>query len=392
MPHKMLVLKDCSAFLHDKGFVQRIGIVVRGGKIVGIGRNLKPHRGAEVVDVRGACVTPGLIDGHTHLGLSEVGDADYNETSEPVTPFLRVTDAINPLNPDFRLSLANGITTAVVCPGSANVFGGLLVIMKTRGRRLADMILRDPAGMKMALGQNPKRAYGGKSKLPVSRMGSAYLARKTFEKAKEYRKKRARRGDKKAERDLGMEHILGLLDRKFPARWHCHRADDIMTAIQIAEEFGFDVFIDHATESHLVAGELAERNIPCFIGPNFGIPTKNEVAYKGFATARKLREAGVRFAIITDHGVEPCWFLPVAAGLAARQGLDPNDALRAITSWPAQIMGIDMRVGFLARGRDADIVIWDRSPLELGKPQAVYVNGSLVTQEELNMPFPIRDI
>jgi len=392
MPRKTLVLKDCNAFLPDKGFLQGIGIAVRNGKITRIGKSLRPPKGAHVVDAKGACATPGLIDGHTHLGMSEVGDADYNESTDPVTPFLRVTDAINPLNPDFRLSLANGITTAMVCPGSANVFGGLLVIMKTRGRRLSDMILRDPAGLKMALGQNPKRGYGGKGKLPGSRMGSAYLARKTIEKAKEYRKKRAKRGDKKAERDLGMENVLGLLQRKYPARWHCHRADDIMTAVRIAEEFGFDVCIDHATESYLVASELADRDIPCFVGPSFGVPSKNEVVYKGFSTARKLREAGVRFAIITDHGVEPCWFLPVAAGLAARQGLDADDALRAITSWPAEIMGIDKQVGKLAPRSDADIVLWDRSPLELGKPEAVYVNGSLVTEEELNTPFPIREV
>ncbi|NOZ24158.1 MAG: amidohydrolase [Planctomycetes bacterium] len=392
MPAHTLVLKDCNAFLADKGFLPRVGIAVRNGKIIRIGKDIRHPKGAQIVDAKGACVTPGLIDGHTHLGMSEVGDADYNEATDPVTPYLRVADAINPLNPDFRLSLANGITTVMVCPGSANVFGGLLVIMKTRGRRLRNMLLQDPAGMKMALGQNPKRGYGGKGKLPASRMGSAYLARNTFAKAKEYRKKRAKRGDKKASRDLGMEHILGLLDGKYPARWHCHRADDIMTAVQIAEEFGFDVCIDHATESYLVASELADRDVPCFVGPSFGIPGKNEVVYKGFTTARKLREAGVRFAIITDHGVEPCWFLPVAAGLAARQGLAADDALRAITSWPAEIMGIDKRVGKLAPGCDADIVIWDRSPLQLGKPEAVYVNGAIVTEKELNTPFPVREI
>ncbi|MBN1673743.1 MAG: amidohydrolase [Kiritimatiellae bacterium] len=392
MQNVTLFLKDCRAFLPNEGFVRGVGIAVRGAKIVRARKDLRPAKGVPVFDACGAPVTPGLVDGHTHLGLSEVGDGDVNETSDPVCPYLRAADAINPLSADFCYALMNGITTAMVAPGSTNIFGGLALVMKTRGRRLQDMVLRDPVGMKMALGQNPKRAYGSKGKLPSTRMGNAYLMRKTFQRALDYRAKRRKRTGRQDARDAGLENVLAMLDGKLPARLHCHRADDIMTGLRIADEFGFPLCIDHASESYLVAAELAERDIPCFVGPNYGVPTKNETLYKGFSTARKLREAGVRIAIMTDHGVEPCWYLPISAALAVRSGLAADDGLRAITAWPAEIMGIDRRVGALARGRDADIVVWDKSPLEMGKPVAVFVDGTRVTPEEIERPFKLRDL
>ncbi len=379
------LIKDCNAFVPGEGFRPQTGILIREGVVAGIGKDLKVPRDAEVYDAKGAWTTPGLVDGHTHLGLQDrpFAQSDVNEKSDPVTPYIRVIDAINPFNEEFPPTLLSGVTTVMVVPGSANIFGGLGALIKTYGTVVDRMVLRVPEGMKMALGHNPKNSYGSKGTAPVTRMGNAYLMRKIFVQALEYRSRRKSDKEDRRERDIGLEHVLEVLEGRLSARIHCHRADDIMTALRIAEEFDFNCCFDHATEGYLVADELLARDVPCFIGPNLSPPSKQEVIRKGFGNAVKLRNAGVRFAIVSDHGVDPCWYLSVLAGLAVREGLSEDDGLQAITNWPAEIMGISDRVGVLKEGVDADIVTWDKHPLLMGKPVTVFAAGRPVVEEEL---------
>lgn len=381
-------LKDCNAFLPERGFRPRTGIRIRNGRIAAVGTDLKVPRGATVFDAQGAWTTPGLIDAHTHMGLKDhlFSESDVNEKSDPVTPFAQVTDAINPLNDVFPQALRNGVTTVMVLPGSTNVFGGLGALIKTYGRIIDSMILRAPAAMKMALGANPKNAYGSRGNSPATRMGNAYIMRKVFRQALEYRQRRKRKAQNRPDTDIGLENVLQVLDGRLPARIHCHRADDIMTALRIADEFGFHCCLDHVTEGYLIADELVRRKTSCFVGPSLIPPAKQENARKGFANVARLRRAGVRIAIITDHGVEPCWYLAVFAGIAVREGLPEEDALQAITSWPAEMMGIRRRVGRLAGGLDADIAVWDRHPLFMGKPVQVFAAGEPVIGESRDHP------
>lgn len=388
-----LLIKDCLAFLPGRGFTPRTGVLVENGRLAAIGPDLKAPPGAAVHDAAGAHLTPGLVDGHTHLALADPPQLDLpdvNEKTEPVTPYLRVSDAINPFSPSLALALRNGITTAMITPGSANVFCGLTAIMKTGGGDLDRMLIQDPAGMKMALGQNPKNAYfAGRNQAPATRMGIAHLVRKTFREAREYGEKRGKiRGERRPAYDQGLENVLLLLAGKLPARVHCHRADDIMTALRLAREFSFPLCLDHASEAWLVTEAIAAAGVPCFLGPNYGVPRKDENSRKGFATAARVHQAGIRFAIITDHDVEPAWFLPVAAGLAVREGLESDAGLLAITSWPAEIMGIADRVGTLAPGLDADLVLWDRHPLQLAKPLTVFLEGEPVAAAGEPPPVP----
>ncbi len=379
-------IKDCNAFLPDRGFCPGTNILMHEGLIEDIGKNVTPPSDSEVFDAQGAWATPGLIDGHTHLGLKEApfNDNDVNEKSNPVTPYAQVIDAINPFNEMFPRALLNGITTAMVVPGSANVFGGLGALIKTSGTSLDSMVVKHPAGMKMALGANPKNSHG-KDNNVATRMGTAYTMRKVFIDALEYRKRRHRKDNDKDRptKDIGLENVLAVLSGELQARIHCHRADDLMTALRIAEEFGFTPCLDHATEGYLVREELAERQIPCFLGPITGTPTKQETIKKTVLNAVELNRAGVKFAIVSDHSVEPSWYLPIYAGLAVREGLSEDDGLQAITNWPAEIMGVDDRLGRLAAGADADVVVWDRHPLFLGKPTKVYTTGQPVCRETL---------
>ncbi len=389
------LIKDCNAFLPGRGFCPHVGIAIRQGKIADVGRDLKPARGATVFDAQGAWVTPGLIDGHTHLGMKDhpFDENDVNEKSVPLTPYANVLDAINPFNEVFAHAVLNGVTAVMALPGSTNILGGLGAVIKTYGAVIDRMTVRAPAAMKMALGSNPKNAYGAKGRgTPHSRMGNAYLMRKAFNDALAYRKRRKPGAKNPADPDIGNDNILQVLSGRLPARIHCHRADDIMTSLRIADEFGFKPCLDHVTEGYRLADELARRKIDCFVGPNFAPAVKQENVRKGYANAVKLRQAGVRIAIISDHGVDPCWFLPIYAGIAVREGLNEDDGLRAITEWPADMMGVQRRIGRLAKGLDADIAVWNRHPLYMGKAMRVWTAGNPADENALRESHAFRDL
>ncbi|SES92145.1 amidohydrolase [Anaerobranca gottschalkii] len=339
-------------------------ILVEGTKIKGIGTDLEIPEGAEIIDAAGKVVMPGIIDAHSHIGIFEEGmgfeGADGNEMTNPSTPHLRAIDAINPMDSAFVDAYKGGITTVVSGPGSANVIGGLALAMKTYGKIIDEMVILNPSGLKCAFGENPKRVYNSQKKMPTTRMGTAAIMREELIKAQNYLKKLEKGEkdeDKAPERDLKMESLVKVLKKEIPLRAHAHRADDIVTALRIAEEFDVNITIEHCTEGHLIADYLSKKGVSVIIGPTLTAKPKIELQNLTFETGRILYEAGVKFAIMTDHPVIPQQYLPICAALAHKDGLPEEEALKAITINAAEIIGVADRVGSLEVGKDADIII-----------------------------------
>ncbi len=361
-------------------------VLIAGRKIAAVAPEPAPPPGARVVDVSGKHVLPGLVDAHTHLGVREevyrVEGDDLNETSDPVTPHLRAIDAVSFADVGFRDAVAGGVTTVLTGPGSANVIGGLALVLKTHAPSLEEAVLKEPAGLKIALGENPKRVYGEQQrKAPVTRMATAALIREAFVAAQNYARKlqEGERDPAKApDRDLKLEALLLALERKVPVLAHAHREDDILTALRIAAEFGFELVLQHATEGHKLAAELARRGVPAVVGPSFTTRAKVELKERTFATAGILARAGVRVALMSDHPVTPVQYLPLAAALAAREGMPEDEALKAITINPAVILGVADRVGSLEPGKDADVVVFSAHPFDWrARPELVLVDGTV---------------
>ncbi len=343
----------------------------------------------KIIDAQGKLLLPGFIDAHCHVGIGEEiyqyeGD-DLNEMTDPLTPEVRAIDGINPEDEGFRDARLGGITCVFSCPGSANVVGGTGVVLKTAGRVVEDMIVRDPAGLKIAFGENPKTVYGEQKKMPMTRMGTASLLRQVLVDAQNYKEKLElgkKDPDKAPERDLGMEMINLVLEKKMPLRAHAHRADDIMTAIRIAREFDVELVLDHCTEGHKIADIIKGYDYPAIVGPSLVNRAKVELKDKTFKTPGILAELGVKVAIMTDHSVTPIEHLPLCAALAVRSGMNEEEALKAITIWPAQIIGVAERVGSLEIGKDADLVIWNGNPLTLdSSTELVMIDGKIVKPE-----------
>jgi imidazolonepropionase-like amidohydrolase len=360
-------------------------IVVNDGKIAEIKENLKIPVSAEVIDLSGLTVTPGLIDAHIHAGVCNEGFPedmdDTNDMVDPISPQLRVLDALYPDDLGFAEALEGGVTCVQTLPGSGNVIGGQGIIVKTKSDVIERMVVREPSTMKAALGENPVRAYGAKGKLPTTRMGSAFLMRDAFVRARNYVEKNKAsklKGDP-TERDLGMEALALVLDKKLPFSVHCHRSDDIQTAVRVAEEFGLKFTIEHCTEGHLIAKWLADKHVRVSVGPSLSSKPKIELRNKSWDTPRKLWEAGVHFCIITDHPVVPIEHLSVCASLAVRAGLPPEEALKAVTIYAAEHLNISDRVGSIEPGKDADIAVWDGDPLDSRSSVVrAFINGEQV--------------
>ena len=353
-------------------------------KILALGEELVIPPGTVVNDVNGKTVVPGFIDAHTHLGIYEEifpeGD-DLNEIAEPITPQLRALDAVNPYDIAFRDAVSGGVTTVMTGPGSANVISGTSLVMKTAGKTLDDMVLIQQAGLKIAFGENPKRVYSEQKKMPGTRMAIAALLRQALMDAEDYRakKEKAIKDSGVAERDLGLENILLVLERKIPLRAHAHRADDIATALRIAEEFQVDLVLEHGTEAQKLIPQLLAKQIPVVVGPTLIGRSKVELAELSWQTAILLNQSGVLVALTTDHSVIPIQYLPLCASLAVRNGMGEDAALRAITINPARILGLDDRIGSLEAGKDADLVILTGHPLDWQtKVAQVYINGQEV--------------
>jgi imidazolonepropionase-like amidohydrolase len=364
-------------------------ILIQGGKIAAIGVGLDIPADARVIDTAGRWVLPGFIEAHGHVGVHEEGEgwagSDSNELTEPVTAQVRAVDAINPADLGFRDAVSGGVLAVNVNPGSGNPIGGQTCALKCWGRTVDEMLLRAPAGMKSALGENPKRVYGERKQSPSTRLGTAAVIRGALVDATNYlarldAEQRKPAADRKpVDRDLKLEALGMVLRREIPWRQHCHRADDIATALRIADEFGYDLVIDHGTEAHLLADILAAKDIPVIIGPLFTSRSKVELRNRSLANPGRLAAAGVTIAITTDHPVVPINFLAHQAALSVKHGLDRDTALRALTINPARIIGIEDRLGSIEAGKDADLVIWSGDPLDV----LSRVTRALVDGEEI---------
>ena len=364
-------------------------VAVAEGKITRVGPMEECPEGwkGEVLDAEQGHIMPGFVDAHSHLGM--FGDAlgfeadDGNESTDPCTPHLRAIDAINPLDRCFREAREAGVTTVLTGPGSANPVSGQFAAVKTVGRWVDAMVIKAPVAMKMALGENPKSVYNERHETPVTRMATAAIIRENLAKAVEYGEKLDRAAEDededKPDYDAKLEALLPVVRGELPVHIHAHRADDIATGIRISKEFGLKCVIVHGTEGHLIADLLAQEGVPVITGPSLGDRSKPELANMTIEGANILNRHGVKIAICTDHPVTPEQYLPLCAALAVKGGMSPENALAAITIRPAEIAGIADRVGSLAPGKDADIVVTSGHPINLlSRVRAVFIEGKRV--------------
>lgn len=356
-------------------------IEVENGKIISVGEGEYQGDG---IDCSGMTVYPGFVDAHTHLGLftSGVGieGEDFNEDSDPVTPQLDTADAIYPFDSSFKDAYTAGITTAVVSPGSTNTIAGKISAVKTSGKRIDDMLIKS-VGMKFSLGENPKMTYLDKDQAPVTRMGVAALIREALSKAARYKqqKEAAESPDDEPEFDAKSEALLPLLNGSLKAHFHCHRADDIFTAVRLSKEFGLDCVLIHCTEGHMIADELSSDNVSCVVGPLLCDRSKPELANLSEKNPAILSKAGIKTAICTDHSEVPIQYLGISAGVAIKHGMEFYDALKAVTCDAAEIVGINDRVGSIEVGKDADLVSFTGNPFEvMSSPEWVMTDGRMV--------------
>ena len=359
-------------------------IRITDGKIAEIGRDLTVNEGEEVIDAIGLNVYPGFVEAHCHLGLDGYGigfeGADYNEPGDICTPHLRSEDSFNPLDPTVRSAARGGVTSVATGQGSANAIGGTWIAVKTVGNCVDDMIIKTPVAMKCALGENPKRCYREKGN--AARMSTASVIRNMLFKAREYLNKKEKAGDdifKQPAFDFKCEAMIPVLKKEIPLKIHAHQANDILTAIRLAKEFDVDLTIEHVTEGHLIADKLAEYSYPLAVGPSLTHASKFELQNKSWTTPGILAAKGCQVSIITDSPVIPQEYLPLCAGLAVKAGMDPFEALKAITINPARQIRISDRVGSIEIGKDADIVITDGDPMVSSTAiKKVFINGEAV--------------
>lgn len=361
-------------------------ITMENGRIKDLGAGSEiPVYCERIIDLTGKIITPGFVDAHTHLGLYEEGNAkegdDTNETSNPSTPHLRAIDGISPRDIGFKAARESGVTCVGCLPGSANVIGGLGAVVKTIESTVEGMVLSKNCGLKVAFGENPKRVYGEKNKTPVTRMAVAGLLRDKLVQALEWQREKEQKEERSSvkKRDLHHESFIDVLQGNIPLRVHAHRADDMMTAIRIAEEFQVQIVLEHCMEGHFIAQEIASRKIPVVYGPMLLGRVKQELKEMDERTPALLSDAGVKIALSTDHPELSIKHLSLSAAVAVREGLDELTALRAITINAAEILGVSNRVGSLRAGKDADLVVWTGSPFDLkSKVGSVFINGRLV--------------
>lgn len=372
--------------IHEEPYLA--DILVKDGKIAAIGERLKTETetgdNIRTVDAEGLHVYPGFVEAHGHIGLDGYGigyeGMDYNEMNDIISPQMRGIDGVKPMDAAFPHAAAAGVTCVCVGPGSANVLGGTFTVIKTVGKRVDDMVVRDGVAMKCAFGENPKRVY--REKKDSSRMTTAALLRETLFKAKEYMEKKEAAGDdvtKLPAFDIKMEALLPVMKGQIPLKAHAHATEDIFTALRIAKEFGLKITLEHVTEGHLIVEELAKENVPLAVGPTLTSASKFELRNKSWTTPGLLAKAGCQVSIITDSPVIPQEYLPLCAGLAVQAGMDSFAALQAITIHPAKHAGVADRVGSLEVGKDADLVITDGCPFEItSRVKYVFIDGKEV--------------
>lgn len=375
--------------------IQRGHVLIKDKKIFKVTDNIDEinkllDSETAIIDAEGAWVMPGLIDAHSHIGISEekkgIEGNDCNEKTDPVTPYLKAVDAINTMDSAFDNALRAGISSVMIGPGSSNVVGGQFVFIKTKGRKIDDLIVLEPSAMKIAFGENPKTNYGGSNMMPSTRMAIAAMLREELHEAQLYkaRKDQAKADNQSFEEEFRKECWLPVLERKIPLKAHVHRVDDILTAIRIAKEYGLEMTLDHCTEGHLIAEEIKESGFPAIIGPSLAARSKVEVQYSDFKVPGVLSKAGVKVAITTDHPVTLIHTLAICAGFAAKEGLGVEEALKAITINAAEISRVDNRVGSIEVGKDGDIAIFTGNPMEtFTKTLYTIIDGNIVYHSKM---------
>lgn len=389
----MLIYNAKILTMDSAGTIENGWLKTENGSISDVGEGEPSDIPADSINAAGGTLLPGFIDAHTHLGIIEDGidfeGDDCNESTDPFTPQMRAIDGINPFDRCFEEARTRGITAAASCPGSANACGGEICAIKTNGRRIDDMLIKN-CGIKFALGENPKRVYNDKGETPVTRMATAAVIREGLYKARRYAHDMDiyysdNENYEPPEYDIKCEALMPLLDRKQKAFFHCHRADDICTAMRIAKEFSLDAVIIHGTEGYKIADILSEEKIPVICGPLICDRCKPEMKGLELKNAAVLSENGVKTAICTDHTVIPIQYLPLSAQAAVKGGLDMETALKSLTIIPAEILGINDTVGSLAAGKDADIQLYKKGddPLALmSEPVLVMIDGKIIKKEE----------
>lgn len=383
----MVTIKNACIHTMAQNHYENGIIVIDNGKIIDIGVNITIPEESVIIDAKGGFMMPGMIDAHCHVGMWENGmgfeGSDGNEAVDPVTPHLRAIDGINPVDKCFSEALDAGITTVATGPGSANVIGGTFVTMKTYGNRVDDMIIDPCTAMKVAFGENPKRVYHSQKKSPSTRMATAAILRENLIKAKNYVEKNMNKNKNEStscDYDMKMEALAKVIRKEIPLKAHAHRADDILTAIRIAKEFDLNISLEHCTEGHLITEYLKDEQVKSIIlGPSLSDRSKIELQNLTFEAPAILNKAGIQVAIMTDHPVIPLQYLPICAALAAREGMNDEEALKSITINAAKALNVDNRVGSLEIGKDADLVIYSGHPFDLrNKVKLVMIDGKIV--------------
>lgn len=382
----MLLIRNAKLYtMGDKDYLDGGDLLVENGKIVAVGTDLS-SAGSKVVDAKGAYVMPGIVDAHCHIGMWEDGigqeGSDGNEMTGASTPELRAIDAINPYDRCWEEALEAGVTTVATGPGSANVIGGQFVAMKTTPGTVESRVLREPLALKTAFGENPKRVYGSQKQTPSTRMATASIFRQAMLDGLAYDKKMQDTDQsKRPDRNLGKEILALAATGKLLVKSHAHRADDILTAIRLRDEFGLNMTLEHCTEGYLIADEIKKAGIPVILGPLLSDRSKVELKNLTFKAPAVMHKAGVRFALMTDHPVIPLQYLILSAALAVREGLPEREALMAVTKNAAWAIGLEERIGSLESGKDADFAIYDGHPLDArSQARQVYVGGELVSE------------
>lgn len=390
---KNVKIKTMSDKDYNNGFV-RFGSVITE---VGDMSDYVPTDDQEL-DGTGLTLYPGFVDAHCHLGmwsdaLTFEGD-DGNEDTDPATPHLRAIDSINALDRCFEDAVSAGVTCVCTGVGSSNPVGGSFALIKTFGSKRVDkLVVKNPIAIKFALGENPKSTYNDRDETPVTRMATAAIIREQLSKAlrykedlEEYRKLKGTDDEvSKPDFDAKCEALIPLFNKEKPlkAHFHCHRADDIFTAIRISKEFGLDYVLIHCTDGCIVADELAEDDPAVVVGPLFGDRGKPELSHHDIRTPKILSDNNIRFAICTDHPETPIQYLPLTAALAVRGGLSREEALRGITINAAEILGVSDRIGSIEAGKDADLSLFEGDPLDISEtPEIVFIGGNLAYRKE----------
>lgn len=372
----MIAIKGGTIVTVKNGTIRDGVILVEGSTIREVGQDIAIPPSSTVIDAAGCYVVPGFIDAHCHVGISEevfrIEGNDINETTDPITPYLQALDGVNLNDLAFDDAVRSGVTRLMVHPGSANVLGGQSVLLKSWSPTPMEMVYRHPWGLKAALGENPKRVYGNQNKAPKTRMANAALLREALHTAS----RNSEKEQLEPKDEFRQKALIRVIRREMPLWLHVHRADDILTALRIKDEFNIDMVLQHGTEAHLVADEIARRGVAVCLGPLLTNRAKVEMQEVSFRNVALLQKAGIQFCLITDHPVIPIQYLGVCAALAVREGLDEETAIRALTWNPAHILGVDQELGSIEPGKKADIVIFDGHPLEVkSRVRQVLVDG-----------------